>query len=117
MSNPGPRPFDGLKVLSFGAFVAGTTAGLHLAELGADVVKIEAFSRPEVLRRPGFAIGPSYTEPSGAPQTLMYGTLVRNVRSLSIDMENEAARPLFHELVKTADVLIENFAGPALAKW
>ncbi|MBW8825337.1 MAG: CoA transferase [Acidobacteria bacterium] len=113
----GPRPLDGVRVLSFGTFVAGGTAGGHLAELGADVVKIEAFDRPEVLRLPSFAIGPTFTEQSGAPQTVMYGTLTRNVRNLSIDMRQEAARTLFHELVKGADVLIENFAGPTLARW
>ena len=46
------RSIDQLRVLTFGAFIAGNTTGLILAELGADVVKIEAFARPEVLRSP-----------------------------------------------------------------
>ncbi len=112
-----PQALEGLRVLSFGAFVAGNTAGLLLAELGAEVVKIEARERPEVLRTPAYAIGPAVTEPSGAPQTVMYGTLSRGTKSLSIDLRKEAARPVFRALAREADVVIENFAGPTLTRW
>ncbi len=117
MSERLPQALDGLRVLSLGAFVAGNTAGLLLAELGADLVKIEARERPEVLRTPAYAIGPAVTDPFGVPQTVMYGTLSRGARSLSLDLRNEQARPTFLQLARRADVLIENFAGPSLARW
>jgi crotonobetainyl-CoA:carnitine CoA-transferase CaiB-like acyl-CoA transferase len=116
LSEDHARALAGLRVLSFGSFIAGNRAGLLLAELGADVVKIEARERPEVLRMPVYAIGPPATEPSGVPQTLLYATLSRGVRSLSMDIHNEATRPLFLALARRADVLIENFAGDTLAR-
>ena len=64
------RTIDQLRVLTFGSFIAGNTTGLLLAELGADVVKIEAFARPEVLRNPAYGFGPKLVhEPSGIPNT------------------------------------------------
>jgi crotonobetainyl-CoA:carnitine CoA-transferase CaiB-like acyl-CoA transferase len=108
---------EGLKVLSFGAFVAGNTVGKLLADMGADVVKIEPYSRPEVLRTPAYAIGPSAIEPSGLPNTVMYAALVRGARSLSIDLAVPEARPLFHRLVAEAEIVVENFGGKVLEQW
>ncbi len=110
-------PFDGLRVLSFGSFVMGGTVGVLLAELGAEVVKIEPLERPEVVRTPAFTLGPPVVEPSGAPNTVMYGTLNRGSRSLSIDLAKPSARPIFYDLVRRADVIVENFGGGTLARW
>ena len=117
MSDHTVQPLEGLKVLSFGSFIAGNTAGLLLSELGAQVAKVEARERPEVLRTPAYAIGPAVTEPSGVPQTVMYGTMSRGARSLSIDVRREPAQHLFRELAKGADVVIENFARQSLDRW
>jgi crotonobetainyl-CoA:carnitine CoA-transferase CaiB-like acyl-CoA transferase len=106
-----------MRVLSFGAFVAGNTAAGLLAELGADVVKIEARARPEVVRTAAFAFGRPAGEPSGVPTTVLHAALARSTRSLSIDLHHEAARPVFRRLVAEADAVIENFAGPVLAGW
>ncbi len=111
------RALEGVKVLSFGAFVAGNTAAKLLAEMGADVVKIEPRSRPEVLRTPAYAIGQSATEPSGVPNTVMYATLSRGVRNLSMDLQVAEARATFKRLVSEAEILIENFAGDTLGRW
>ena len=55
-------------MLTFGSFIAGNTTGLILGELGADVVKIEARDRPEVLRYPAYNFGSKLVvEPSGVP--------------------------------------------------
>jgi crotonobetainyl-CoA:carnitine CoA-transferase CaiB-like acyl-CoA transferase len=108
---------DGVRVISFGAFVAGNIAAKLLAELGADVVKIEPRSRPEVLRAAGHAIGSPATEPSGAPNAVTHAGLSRGVRSLSLDLESSAARPVFHRLVAAADLVVENFAGTTLPRW
>jgi benzylsuccinate CoA-transferase BbsF subunit len=106
-----------VKVVSFGAFVAGSTAARLLVEMGADVIKVEPRTRPEVLRTPGYAIGPAVTEPSGVPNTVMFAALNRGVRSLSIDLALPEARPVFHRLVGAADIVIENFGGPVLERW
>ena len=108
---------SGVRVLSFGTFVAGNTPATLLASLGADVAKVEGRTRPEVLRMPAYAIGRPATEPSGTPNTVMYASLTRGLRNLSLDMSSELARSLVHRLVSVSDVVIENFGGSVLERW
>jgi crotonobetainyl-CoA:carnitine CoA-transferase CaiB-like acyl-CoA transferase len=108
---------DGIRVLSLGTFIAGNHAATLLAELGADVAKIEARNRPEVLRTPPYAIGDPATEPSGVPNTVMFAALTRGQRGLSLDLALPQARSLFHRLVGVTDVVIENFGGQVLDRW
>lgn len=108
---------SGVRVLSFGAFIAGTTAPRLLADLGADVAKIESRARPEVIRFPAYAIGDPLIEPSGAPNTVMYAAMTRGLRNLSIDLETAEGRELFHRLVGVSDVVVENFGGSVLERW
>ena len=110
----GTRPLAGTRVLSFGAFVAGNTTAAILGQLGADVVKIEAREHPEVLRTAAYAYGEPGFEPSGVPNTIMYASLSRSTRNLSIDVTTGEGRELFHRLVAVADVVIENFGGDTL---
>jgi benzylsuccinate CoA-transferase BbsF subunit len=107
----------GVRVLSFGTFVAGNAAATLLADLGADVAKVEARTRPEVLRTPAYAIGNAATEPSGVPNTVMYAALTRGLRNLSLDMTHPDARTVLHRLVGVADLVIENFGGSVLERW
>ena len=86
-------------MLSFGTFIAGNTAATLLADLGAEVVKVEAKNRPDVLRMPAYAIGDAVTEPSGVPNTTMQASLTRGLLNVSLDLAEEDARPLFHRLV------------------
>jgi len=110
-------PLAGVKVLSFGAFVAGNTTASLLAQLGADVAKVEARNRPEVLRMPAYAIGSTITEPSGVTNTVMNASLSRSVRNLSIDVATTPGRALFERLVATADVVVENLSASTASKW
>ncbi len=108
---------EDVRVISFGTFIAGNIAAKLLAEMGADVIKVEARSRPEVLRIPAYAIGDAAVEPSGVPNTVMYATLSRGARNMAIDLSTPPARPVFHRLVAAADIVIENFAGQTLERW
>jgi crotonobetainyl-CoA:carnitine CoA-transferase CaiB-like acyl-CoA transferase len=110
-------PLRGVKVLSFGAFVAGNTTASLLAQLGADVAKIEARNRPEVLRMPAYAMGGTVTEPSGVTNTVMNASLSRSVRNLSIDVATTPGRELFGRLVAIADVVVENLSASTADKW
>jgi crotonobetainyl-CoA:carnitine CoA-transferase CaiB-like acyl-CoA transferase len=112
-----PGLLSGVRVLSFGTFVAGNTAATLLADLGAEVVKIEARSRSDVLRMPAYAIGEAVTEPSGIPNTVMEASLTRGLRNMSLDLAEDGARALFHRLVAVSDIVIENFGSPVLARW
>ena len=113
----GPAALAGIRVLSFGAFVAGNTTAAILGQLGADAVKIEARNRPEVLRTPAYAYDEPRVEPSGVPITIMHASLSRSTRDLSIDVTTPEGRELFHRLVAVADVVIENFGAGVLDAW
>ncbi len=118
LSETAVRSIDELRILTFGAFIAGNTTGLALAELGADVVKIEAVARPEVLRNLAYGFGDrSVVEPSGVPNTVMYADLSRSTRNLSLEMNTGAGRSLFKRLVAVADVVIENFGAETMRHW
>jgi crotonobetainyl-CoA:carnitine CoA-transferase CaiB-like acyl-CoA transferase len=112
-----PGALDGVRVLSLGAFTAGHTATLLLAELGADTVQIESHAHPEVLRNPAYGYGEIYAEPSGLPQTPLHAGLTRSTRALALDMATPSGRDLFRRLVRVTDILIENFSPTLLERW
>jgi crotonobetainyl-CoA:carnitine CoA-transferase CaiB-like acyl-CoA transferase len=105
------------RVLTFGAFVAGNTAALILAELGMDVVKIESRVRPEALRNTFFLDHPDTREPSGVPTTALYGGLARSVRSVAIELGAAGGPEVFRRLAAAADVVVENFRPGVLDRF
>jgi len=90
-------PLAGIRVLEFCHTIMGPSAGLILADLGADVIKVEPANGDPTRRRIGFAAG-------------FFPTFNRNKRSVAIDLKSSEGRALLYRLVETADVLIENFA-------
>jgi crotonobetainyl-CoA:carnitine CoA-transferase CaiB-like acyl-CoA transferase len=96
-------PLEGIRVLELGHIIAGPSAGLLLADLGADVIKVE---------RPGEG-DQSRGMPAGTSANFHF--LNRNKRSIAIDLKGSAeARALFLRLVAGADVVIDNFAYGAV---
>lgn len=91
------RPLSGIRVLEFCHTIMGPSAGLILADLGADVIKVEPVGGDTTRRLPGFAAG-------------FFATFNRNKRSLAIDLKSDEGRAILHRLVATADVAIENYA-------
>jgi len=99
MSGQSKAPLDGVRVLDFGHTVMGPTCGLILADLGADVVRIEPAPKGDPTRRlKGFGTG-------------YFGFYNRNKRSVAIDLKTPEGLAIARQLVGGADVLIENF-GP-----
>jgi crotonobetainyl-CoA:carnitine CoA-transferase CaiB-like acyl-CoA transferase len=90
-------PLAGIRVLEFCHTIMGPSAGLILADLGADVIKIEPADGDPTRRRIGFAAG-------------FFATFNRNKRSFAVDLKNEDGRALLYRLAATADVVLENFA-------
>jgi crotonobetainyl-CoA:carnitine CoA-transferase CaiB-like acyl-CoA transferase len=90
-------PLTGIRVLEFCHAIMGPTAGLILADLGADVIKVEPAAGDTTRRLVGFAAG-------------FFGTFNRNKRSLAIDLKSDDGRALLHRLAASADVVIENYA-------
>lgn len=103
MSQPSNLPLDGIKVIEFSHMVMGPSAGVVLADLGADVVKIEPLGGDNTRRLRG----------SGAGYFSMYN---RNKRSICIDLKSARGSKLASELVSNADVVIENFRPGAMQK-
>ncbi len=87
-----------LRVVEMGTFITGPAAAMHLADLGADVIKVE---------RPG--VGDPFRAFKGGLYSPHYQTYNRNKRSIALDTKDEGDREIFHKLIKTADVFIQNF--------
>jgi crotonobetainyl-CoA:carnitine CoA-transferase CaiB-like acyl-CoA transferase len=114
---PGGPPLTGIRAISFGTAIAGALSGTALAELGADVIKIESPSRPDNLRRLRFPGDPATREPSGADTSPMFANFNRTTRSLALDMKQPASVELFLRLVREADVVIENYGPGVMKRW
>jgi crotonobetainyl-CoA:carnitine CoA-transferase CaiB-like acyl-CoA transferase len=94
---PAPLPLDGIRVVEFSHMVMGPTCGLVLADLGAEVIKVEppgVGDRTRLLTQSGTGFFPAFS---------------RNKKSVQVDMEDPAEREALLRLIDTADVVIENF--------
>ena len=99
----GSLPLDGLRVLELGHIIAGPSAGLLLADLGADVIKVE---------RPGEG---DQTRGMPAGNGANFHFLNRNKRSITIDLKGSSeGRELFLRLARGSDIVIDNFAYGAV---
>ncbi|OZC87166.1 formyl-CoA transferase [Rhodococcus sp. 06-412-2C] len=95
-------PLSDVRVVEFSHMVMGPTTGLVLADLGADVIKIEPIEGGDKTRRlPGAGAG-------------YFSTYNRNKRSFSVDLKSAEGRALVQKLIATADVVTENFRPGAL---
>jgi alpha-methylacyl-CoA racemase len=94
VTQPRPKPLSHIRVLDLSRLLPGPMATLHLADLGADVIRIEPVgdqgARPDTLQA-------------------LYRMLNRNKRALRIDLTRTAGREIFLRLAKEADVVVEGF--------
>lgn len=105
---PNRRPcLEGILVLEVGIFMAGPYAGMQLADLGADVVKVEPPGGGDPVRE----IGP-FVNGESSP----FVRLNRNKRSIVIDLKHQAGKAVFERLASTADVVLENLRPGAMRK-
>ena len=95
-----PPLLAGIRVLDLGRFIAAPYAGQLLADLGAEVVRVER-PRPEPDRERG---------PYLDGHSLYFVTLNRGKRSLAFDMFSEVGRQLLDRLIGKADILIQNYS-------
>src|SRR6056297_1894943 len=87
-----------IRVVELGTYITGPAAGMHLADLGADVIKVE---------RPG--TGDPFRAFKGGLYSPHYQTYNRNKRSIALDTKDPADLAVLHDLIATADVFIQNF--------
>ncbi len=112
------RPLEGLRVLDLSTvFAAPYMAGL-LADLGAEVIKIEAPKRLDQLRAGGFGFLVD-NQPGEAAwnRCSTFQMLNRGKRSLVLDLQTEAGREVLRELVAVSDILIDNFTPRVMRDW
>jgi crotonobetainyl-CoA:carnitine CoA-transferase CaiB-like acyl-CoA transferase len=96
--NPMVKILKNIRVVEMGTYITGPAAAMHLADLGADVIKVE---------RPG--TGDPFRAFKGGLYSPHYQTYNRNKRSIALDTRNPEDLQLFHDLIATADVFIQNF--------
>ena len=115
-TSPGPRsgPLDGVRVVDMTIWMAGAISGMLLADLGADVVKVEgpngdptrSHVAPTAGRTAGDRPGPS----------ISYSTCNRNKRSIALDLGSAADREVFDQLIAAADVFVSNMSPATIRK-
>src|SRR5688572_26513225 len=103
------RPLADIRVLSVEQYGAGPWATLQLADLGADVIKVED---PSV----GGDVGRYVPPYQDAESSLFFETFNRNKRSVSLDLRSPAGRAAFEELVAKVDVVFSNLRGDQPAR-
>ena len=104
-------PLGGFRVVELAHVASGPFAGMLLADLGADVVKLEPPTGDMMRGWP-----PVETGPDGTPYSHNFASLNRNKRSISLDLKDGDDLSLAKQLIARADVVIENFRPGALDK-
>ncbi|GAA1793838.1 CoA transferase [Actinomadura chokoriensis] len=98
------KPLEDVRIIAVEQYGAGPFGSMHLADLGAEVIKIEE-------PRSGGDVG-RYVPPYGEGEdSLFFETFNRNKRSLSLDLSTDAGRRVFEDLVKVSDVVYSNLRG------
>jgi crotonobetainyl-CoA:carnitine CoA-transferase CaiB-like acyl-CoA transferase len=105
---PHPGPLVGMRVLELAQIMAGPTCGALLADLGADVVKVE--------KLPGGDDSRGYREPRVNGVSAPFMMLNRNKRGMALDLRQPQGREILLRLVRNADVLVENYRRDTLDK-
>ncbi|KQM59809.1 CaiB/BaiF CoA transferase family protein [Agreia sp. Leaf210] len=108
MSAPGRAPLYGVRVLDISTLFAGPLAATFLGDFGADVIKVEHPSKPDASRGHG---------PAKDGVNLWWKTLGRNKRTVTLNLGQADGAAVLLELVRSADVLIENFRPGTLERW
>ena len=103
-----PGPLEGLKVIELSQIMAGPTCGMLLADMGADVIKVERIPAGDDTR--------TYSEPSVNGESAAFMMMNRNKRSIALDLKTESAKEVIRRLAAVSDVLTENFRKGAMEK-
>jgi crotonobetainyl-CoA:carnitine CoA-transferase CaiB-like acyl-CoA transferase len=110
MTRPRPHsgPLAGMRVLELAQIMAGPTCGMMLADMGADVIKVE--------KLPGGDDARGYREPRVNGVSAPFMILNRNKRGIALNLKHEQGRDILLRMVKDADVLTENYRRGTLEK-
>ena len=101
-------PLTGLRVLELTQIMSGPTCGMLLADMGADVIKVE--------KLPGGDDARGYRDPLVNGVSAPFMMMNRNKRGIAVNLKDEQGHALLLRMVKRADVLVENFRGGTMDK-
>ena len=106
------KPLNGIKVIDLTHMLAGPYAGMVIADLGAEVVKVEPLAPGEMTR------GLLQSDPNFSFKNFgaYFLTLNRNKKSVSLDLKSDQGLNVFYDLVKSADVVLNNFSAGVVKK-
>jgi len=103
------KPLQGIRVLDAATFLAGPFCATTMAEFGAEVIKVEHPVFDDPLRKLGTVVE--------GGETLMFLSEARNKKAITLDLGVPEGAELFKRMVKTADVVIENFRPGTMERW
>jgi crotonobetainyl-CoA:carnitine CoA-transferase CaiB-like acyl-CoA transferase len=103
-----PGPLSGMRVLELAQIMAGPTCGMMLADMGADVIKIE--------KLPGGDDSRGYREPRVKGVSAPFMILNRNKRGIALNLKTQKGKEILLRMVESADVLTENYRRGTLEK-
>jgi len=104
-----PRPLADVRIVAVEQYGAGPFGSVHLAELGADVIKIEDV-------RSGGDVGRAVPPYQSGDDSLFFEAFNHDKRSIALDLTNDAGRDVFHDLVRVSDAVYSNLRGDIPAK-
>jgi len=105
----GPRgPLAGLKVVELAHIMAGPVCGLMLADMGADVIKVERIPGGDDARR--------FVPPAIEGESAAYMMMNRNKRGVALDLKSDGGKEALRRLLADADVVIENYRAGAMER-
>ena len=112
--NSAPLPLSGLRIIDLTMGWAGPLATRNLADLGAEVIKVESCKRFDWWR--SWEATPEWVADNGAEKSPQYLSVNRNKLDITLDLEHPIGRELLLKLVVTANALVENYSGSVLPK-
>ncbi len=101
-------PLDGLKVIDLSHIMAGPTCSMLLADMGADVIKVEKIPGGDDARR--------MVPPTVADESAAFLIMNRNKRGIALNLKTEQGRAVLTRLLKDADVVVENYRRGTMEK-
>jgi crotonobetainyl-CoA:carnitine CoA-transferase CaiB-like acyl-CoA transferase len=103
-----PGPLAGMRVLELAHIMAGPACGLMLADMGADVIKVEKAQGGDDTRR--------FLPPDINGESAAFMMMNRNKRGIALDLKSASGKDVLLRLIEGADCLIENYRHDTMAK-
>ncbi|WP_197479812.1 CaiB/BaiF CoA-transferase family protein, partial [Oleiphilus sp. HI0132] len=101
------QPLKGIKILDFTTLLPGPYATQLLADMGAEVVRVESPTRPDLLK---------LLPPMVGKVSASHASVNRNKKTIAVDLKHESAKEIVHKLVSEFDIVIEQFRPGVMAR-